>query len=145
LNSNLSEETIAEDAEPVIAMPVSLPVISPALSEEVARLHTLSMGFLFSMEGAEKPGCPEQEWKLLKLAAGIEVLKKPRVILQRAEKPRTSAPECEGEKPDGSEPEVIAPEAVEAPEQPEPESHEAEETPGEQPPMPLKCPVEPEV
>jgi hypothetical protein len=143
-----SEETIVavnstSDAEPVIAVPVSLPVIP----EEIVQHHALSLGFLFSMEGAGKNGCSEQEFKLLKLATEIEVLKSPRIVLLRAEKPKTSAPECEGQKPDGGEAEVIAPE-VEAPEPPEPaepESHEAEEAPNEERPSPLKCPTEPEI
>ncbi|MGH9839698.1 MAG: hypothetical protein ACREEM_13030 [Blastocatellia bacterium] len=134
------EPAAAPAIEEVAAPPVALPAAYTS-QPGAAGLHTFSLGFLFT---TEQKICSEQELKLLKLGTEIEVLKRPRVILLRAEKPRTAAPECEGESPDSGEkePEIVAPvEEAPAPEAPEPPA--MEEAPSEERPSPLKCPTQP--
>ncbi len=136
----------AIEEEEVAAPPVALPAIHTDQTV-TAGLHTFSLSFLFNTEQNEKKNCSEQEIKLLKLGTEVEVLKQPRVILLRAEKPRTAAPECEGETPDSGrkETEIVAP-VEEAPEPPMPEVAEPpapEEVPSEERPSPLKCPTQP--
>jgi hypothetical protein len=136
----------AEAEHDAAATPVALPAAHPP----VTGIHTLSVGFLFTTEPGEKAGCPESEVKLLKLGASVQVLKRPRIILLRAERPKTVAPECEGEKPDSNSTPVefeveaeMEPEPAE--ERPEPETpREPESAPAEGQPSPLKCPTEPE-
>jgi len=139
---------VAEEPADDVTADAVAPVVLPVIHTGAAAIHTFSVGFLFSMEHpGERPGktgCDEPVFKSLRLAAGLEVLKRPRIILLRAEKPATAAPECEGEKPDTGETEIVAP-VEEAPEPEEAGPPVAEEAPGEERPSPLKCPTQPEI
>jgi hypothetical protein len=140
------EEAVLEEEDAVdVAMPapVHLPV---AMTPQPVAIRDAALGFLFTMENLAKPGCSDTELNALRLATGLQILKPSRVILLRAEKPKSPTPECETEKPDAGKPSLTV-EVTEEEEAVEPEPMKEEEAepalPEAERPVPLKCPTEP--